>query len=138
MTSYLRAMARWKNELYYAGPNENDRLWIVKIDGQDYRTNEVFEQSRDRQLKLVPIQELEEWYREKMTATWKDQPFNVTSVVNGKAHAGYAGGEYVWAAQQGLDGDQYNGYNGTFDVDELENVRVDRTDYLARWKENRG
>jgi hypothetical protein len=41
----------------------------------------------------------------------------------------------VWAAQNGLEGDQYNGYRATLDVGELDDVRVDRTDLLARWKE---
>lgn len=138
MTKYSQEMAEYRGEVYFAGAEGEDAVWIRKIPGVTYANDEPFETYNGREFKTVAIKELDAWYVEKMTATWRGQPFNVTSVENGKAHAGYAGGEYVWAAQNGLDGDQYNGYDATLDVDELADVQVDRTDHLARWKENRG
>jgi hypothetical protein len=128
-------MAEYRGEVYYAGREGESDVWIRKIPGVTYVETEGFETYGGRQFKTVAIAELDAWYEEKMTATWRGQPFNVIAVDNGKAEAGYAGGEYVWAAQNGLEGDQYNGYTATLDVDELADVQVDRTDFLARWKE---
>ncbi|NKE58442.1 hypothetical protein FXN61_17090 [Lentzea sp. PSKA42] len=135
MTKYSQEMAEYRGEVYYAGSEGEKDVWIRKVPGVSYVNAEGFEKYGDREFKTVPVMELDAWYVEKMTALWRGQPFNVISVENGKAQAGYAGGEYVWAAQNGLDGDQYNGYTATLDVGELADVRVDRTDYLARWKE---
>ena len=135
MTKYSQEMAEYRGEVYFAGREGENDVWIRKIPGVEYALQEGFETYGNRQFKTVPITALEAWYSEKMTATWRGQPFNVIAIENGKAEAGYAGGEYVWAAQQGLEGDQYNGYTATLDVDELTDVQVDRTDFLARWKE---
>lgn len=135
MTKYSQEMAEYRGEVYYAGREGENDVWIRKIPGVTYAETEGFETYGGRQFKTVAITELDAWYEEKMTVTWRGQPFNVIAVENGKAEAGYAGGEYVWAAQNGLEGDQYNGYTATLDVDELADVQVDRTDFLARWKE---
>jgi hypothetical protein len=138
MTQYSQEMAEYRGEVFFAGAEGDDQVWIRKVPGTIYVNAEGFQKYGNRELKTVSVTELDAWYVEKMTATWRGQPFNIVSTNNGKAEAGYAGGEYVWAAQNGLDGDQYNGYRATLDVDELENVQVDRADHLARWKENRG
>ncbi|MGW6935497.1 hypothetical protein ACWGE0_35920 [Lentzea sp. NPDC054927] len=138
MTQYSQEMAEYRGEVFFAGAEGVDQVWLRKVPGTVYANAEGFEKYGNRELKTVNVTELDAWYFEKMTATWRGQPFNVIAVDGGKAEAGYAGGEYVWAAQNGLDGDQYNGYRATLDVSELDNVQVDRTDYLARWKENRG
>ena len=134
MTQYSQEMAEYRGETYFAGA-EGQHVWIRKIPGVTYANADGFQTYGNRELKTVAVGELQAWYLETMKATWRGQPFNVVRTANGKAEAGYAGGEYVWAAQNGLEGDQYNGYTGTLDVDELENVQVDRTDFLARWKE---
>lgn len=138
MTHYSQEMAEYRGEVYFAGAEGDDHVWIRKVPGTVYANQEAFETYNGRELKTVAKEELDAWYRETCTATWRGQPFNIVSTTNGKAEAGYAGGEYVWAAQNGLEGDQYNGYRATLDVGELTDVQVDRTDFLARWKENRG
>lgn len=134
MTHYSQEMAEYRGEVYFAG-SEGDDVWIRKIPGVAYANAEGFQIYGNRELKTVAVADLDAWYRETMKATWRGQPFNVVRTENGKAEAGYAGGEYVWAAQNGLEGDQYNGYTATLDVGELVDVQVDRTDFLARWKE---
>jgi hypothetical protein len=134
MTHYSQEMAEYRGEVYFAG-SEGDGVWIRKIPGVTYANAEGFQTYGNRELKTVAVTDLDAWYRETMKATWRGQPFNVVRTENGKAEAGYAGGEYVWAAQNGLEGDQYNGYTATLDVGELADVQVDRTDFLARWKE---
>jgi hypothetical protein len=138
MTHYSQEMAEYRGEVFFAGAEGHDQVWLRKVPGVVYANADGFQKYGNRELKTVHVDELDAWYRETCTATWRGQPFNVIVVDNGKAEAGYAGGEYVWAAQNGLEGDQYNGYRATLDVGELTDVRVDRTDFLARWKENRG
>lgn len=139
MTHYSQEMAEYRGEVFFAGAEGQNHVWIRKVPGTAYADAEGFQKYGNRELKTVPVEELDAWYVEKMTATWRGQPFNIVSTDGGKAQAGFAGGEYVWAAQNGLEGDQYNGYTATLDVDELADVQVDRTDFLARWKEkNRG
>ncbi|MGW6449593.1 hypothetical protein [Lentzea sp. NPDC055074] len=135
MTQYSQEMAEYRGETFFAGAEGEQHVWIRKIPGVAYGTTESFQTYGDRELKTVAVRDLDAWYRETCKATWRGQPFNVVATNNGKAEAGYAGGEYVWAQQNGLEGDQYNGYRATLDVDELEDVQVDRTDFLARWKE---
>ncbi len=87
----------------------------------------------------VPVTELDAWYRDKTRATWRGQPFVVDRVEGGRALAGYDGRDAGWAKKNGLDGNQYDWFQGWLALDELEDVHVDRTDFLARWKEkNRG
>ena len=138
MTHYSQEMAEYRGEVFFAGAENADQVWIRKVPGTTYANADGFQTYGNRELKTVNVTELDAWYRETCTATWRGQPFNIVSTNDGKAEAGYAGGEYVWAAQNGLEGDQYNGYRATLDVGELDDVQVDRTDLLARWKENRG
>jgi hypothetical protein len=135
MTKYSQEMAQYRGEVYFAGAEGADSVWIRKVPGVSYANDEPFEVYNGREFKTVAVADLDAWYEEKMTATWRGQPFNVIAVDHGKAEAGYAGGEYVWAQQNGLEGDQYNGFRATLDVEELADVQVDRTDFLARWKE---
>lgn len=113
-------------------------IWIIKIPGESYR-EQGFEQRGDVHLKQVPIADLDAWYRDRTKATWRGEPFLVTPLDGGKVSAGYLGHNGVWAQENGLEGDQYNGFHGTINARELENVQVDRADHLARWKkENQG
>ncbi|SDF63242.1 hypothetical protein SAMN05216553_102421 [Lentzea fradiae] len=135
MTRYSQELAEYRGEVFFAGAEDAHHVWIRKIPGVTYAIDERFEVYNGRELKTVAVADLDAWYEERMTATWRGQPFNVVSVEGGKAEAGYVGGEYVWARQNGLDGDQYNGFTATIDVGELADVQVDRTDFLVRWKE---
>ncbi|WP_394615190.1 hypothetical protein JNUCC0626_36070 [Lentzea sp. JNUCC 0626] len=135
MTHYSQEMAEYRGETFFAGAEDATNVWLRKIPGQTYANNEGFQTYGNRELKTVPAEDLEAWYQETCTATWRGQPFNVVHTHNGKAEAGYAGGEYVWAQQNGLEGDQYNGFTATLSTGELANVQVVRTDFLKRWKE---
>jgi len=141
ITKYTRAVAEHNGEVYYASTSEaqTNHLWIIKIRGESYATDEGFEHKGDVTLKQVPIAELDGWYRDQVKATWRGEPFVVHPLQDGKVGADFVGGSSVWAEENGLEGDQYSGFHGVLDEGELENVQVDRTDYLARWKkENQG
>ncbi|WP_053733248.1 hypothetical protein [Nocardia sp. NRRL S-836] len=133
-------VAEYRGETFRTSGSEAapGHVWIIQIAGVTY-ASEGFEQKGDVRLKQVPIAELDAWYRERATATWRGQPVSVSAVDGGVARVDYLGGSAVWAQDNGLEGDQYGGFYGTIDAAELENVQVDRTDHLARWKkENQG
>lgn len=135
MVIHTREVIEYKGATYYAGTESDGNIWIVQIPGETYANDEGFEQRQDLRLKLVPVAELDAWYRDEMTAKWRGQPFIVHPNRDGTMGADYVGASQVWAEDNGLEGDPYNGYHKILDPDELEDVQVDRTDYLARWKE---
>lgn len=138
MIKYGSAVIEYGGDTYAVGTRDGERIWILKMLGETYASDEGFEPYGDNRGKLVPIAELDAWYRDRVTATWRGEPVRVRPLANGKVFVDYVGGDMIWAANSGLDGDQYNGFSGSVDEAELENVRVDRTDYLARWKEKQG
>ncbi|MEU0877933.1 hypothetical protein ABZ345_04995 [Lentzea sp. NPDC005914] len=135
MVTHTREVIEYNNETYYAGTESDGKIWIVKIPGETYATDEGFEHCEDLRRKQVPIRELDAWYRDEMTAKWRGQPFVVHPNRDGTMGADYVGPSQVWAEDNGLEGDPYNGFHKIIPEDELEDVQVDRTDYLARWKE---
>jgi hypothetical protein len=135
VVQYTREVVEYQGEIYFAGKVEQGKIWIVKIPGETYATDEGFEHREELRLKQVPIAELDAWYRDEMTAKWRGQPFIVHPNRDGTMGADYVGASQVWAEDNGLEGDPYNGFHKILDSDELEDVQVDRTDYLARWKE---
>jgi hypothetical protein len=121
-------VAEYRGELFRTSQSEarEGHIWLIRIGGK----------APEQQ---VPIADLDAWYRERVTATWRGQPFRVTQQKDGMATVDYVGHDGTWAKQNGLEGDRYNGFYGTIDAAELENVQVDRNDHLARWKkENQG
>ena len=135
MVQHTREVAVYNNETYFAGKQSEGTLEIVKIPGETYATDEGFEHFAELSVKRVPITELDAWYRDEFTGKWRGQPFVLYPNRDGTMGADYVGPSSVWAQENGLEGDQYNGFRKTFEPDQLEDVQVDRTDYLARWKE---
>lgn len=135
MVTHTREVIEYKGETYYAGTESDGKIWIIQIPGETYRHDEGFEQREELRLKQVPIAELDAWYRDEMTAKWRGQPFVLHPNRDGTMGADYVGPSQVWAEENGLEGDPYNGFHRILAEDELEDVQVDRTDYLARWKE---
>lgn len=138
MIKYPDEVIEYRGEVYAVGTKNGDHIWILKMPGETYTSDEGFEPYGDNRGKLVPIAELDGWYHDKVMATWRGQPVMAYPLKDGKVTVDYLGGSAVWAQENGLKGDQYSGFYGTLDEDELENVRVDRTDHLARWKEKQG
>jgi len=132
---HTREVIEYRGETYFAGAQDQGRIWIVQIPGEAYANDEGFEQREEIRRKLVPISELDAWYRDEMTAKWRGRPFVVHPNRDGTMGADYVGPSQVWAEDNGLDGDPYNGYHKVLDPAELEDVQVNRIDYLARWKE---
>ena len=79
---------------------------------------------------LVPYDELDAWYTERMLFDWRGQPFHLDRYRDGRVQGGYLGYDSYWAREQGLEG---SGYEGRLcDVPESEIERPHRKDQPAR------
>ncbi|SDM31785.1 hypothetical protein SAMN04489726_0966 [Allokutzneria albata] len=85
------------------------RIWIIQLRDRTY-AQDGFEQLGDVRLKQVPIAELDAWYRDRTTATWRGQPFTVSGVHADRASPDYLGRSPLWARENGLEGNQRNGF----------------------------
>jgi hypothetical protein len=135
VVQHTREVVEYQNETYFAGVESQGTIEIVKIPGETYATDEGFAHYEDLRVKRVPIAEIDAWYRDEFTGKWRGQPFVLYPNRDGTMGADYVGPSQLWAEENGLEGDQYNGYRKTFNPDELEDLRVNRIDHLARWKE---
>lgn len=132
-------LAEYRGEVYFAstGRAPKGSVTLGQIPGRTYQHDEGFEYvpASLKSEKVVPIPELDAWYVDKMVLTWRGQPFGVDRIEDDRIHAGYAGTDGGWAKDNGLEGNHYDGYSGWLPRAEVEELRTDRTDYLARWKE---
>jgi hypothetical protein len=83
---------------------------------------------------LVPYDELDAWYTERMLFDWRGQPFHLDRYRDGRVQGGYLGYDSYWAREQGLEGSGYEGWLCDVPESEVENVRVEKTDLLERWR----
>jgi hypothetical protein len=82
--------------------------------------------------KIVPDEDLDEWYIEQMLFDWRGRQFGLIRYRDGLVSGGYGGSDNAWAAEQGLEGSPYDGwYLLDAPEDEIENVRVEKHDSLA-------
>lgn len=101
----------------YSGPPGSDWIYIKKV--------------------RVPIQDLQEWYSETMSFTWKGHQFILLQYELGIVSGSTEGIDPLWAHENGLDGDPYSGWYGKFPEEEVENVQIKHNDLLAAWKHQR-
>jgi hypothetical protein len=83
---------------------------------------------------LVPYDELDAWYTERMLFDWRGQPFHLDTYRNGRVYGGYLGYDSGWAREQGLEGSQYDGWMCDAPESEIENLRIEKIDILERWR----
>jgi hypothetical protein len=81
----------------------------------------------------VPYRELDAWYRENVLFDWCGKPFHLDRYQDGRVYGAYVGKSSIWARENGLEGNQYEGWflNGAPEQ-EIENLRVETTDILER------
>jgi hypothetical protein len=84
--------------------------------------------------KVVPDEELDAWYLERMLFDWRGQPFGLFRYENGLVSGGYSGNDLsFWPRENGLDGSRNDGwYLIDAPESEIENLRVEKHDILAR------
>ncbi|TWP47774.1 hypothetical protein FKR81_31025 [Lentzea tibetensis] len=82
----------------------------------------------------VSPEQLESWYVDRAVFTWRGEPFDAVKIEGGRVTGSHTGLDLSKGKELGLDGDQYSGFGGTFPLDEVD-LKVERTDLLARWKE---
>jgi hypothetical protein len=81
--------------------------------------------------KLVPDEDLDAWYVERMMFDWRGQPFELYRYQNGRVYGSFHGTDNSWAEENGLEGDSRDGYFLDVSEREIDNVRVVRHDSLA-------
>ncbi|WP_086826151.1 hypothetical protein [Allokutzneria sp. NRRL B-24872] len=136
MTWFNQEMAVYRGETFRTSRSEAvaGHVWVIQLRDRAY-AQDGFEQLGDVRLKQVPVAELDAWYRDRMTATWRGQPFAVSGVHADRASVEYLGRSPSWARSNGLEGNQRDGFCGKVNSDELTDVQVERIDHLARWRE---
>ena len=82
----------------------------------------------------VPFEDFDAWYKERMMFDWRGQPFYLDRYRDGRVQGGYSGYDGGWAREQGLEGNQYEGWLCDVPEAEIENVRVERMDLLEIWR----
>ena len=80
--------------------------------------------------KRVPDEDLDAWYRETMQFDWRGQPFGLQRCQNGRVYGSFHGTNNTWAMDNGLDGNWHDGYFLDAPEQEIDNVRVVKTDIL--------
>ena len=90
-------------------------------------------------VKEIDPHELDEWYSIELLFTWRQNPFLVVKVLDdGRLLGELLGADDRWARENGLNVLDRAWAQGTFRVDEVEDLHEERTDLLARWKERHG
>ena len=82
--------------------------------------------------KRVPDEDLDAWYRETMMFDWRGQSFGLYRYQNGRVYGTFHGTDNTWAEDNGLEGDWHGGYFLDAPEQEIDNVRVVKSDILAR------
>ena len=90
-------------------------------------------------IKEIDPSELDEWYSIELRFTWRQNPFLVVKVLDdGRLLGELLGADDRWARENGLNVLDRAWVQGTFRVDEVEDLHEERTDLLAQWKERHG
>jgi hypothetical protein len=90
-------------------------------------------------VKEIDPSELDEWYSIELRFTWRQNPFLVVKVLDdGRLLGELLGADDRWARENGLNVLDRAWVQGTFRVDEVEDLHEERTDLLAQWKERHG
>lgn len=86
----------------------------------------------------VDVTDLESWYSVKWYCTWRGREFVILSSDGDKLLGELRGADDRWARENGLNVLDRAWVQGTFRVDEVEDLHEKRTDLLAQWKERHG
>lgn len=116
-------------------PHENRTIVIYRGELKFPEAGEVGDPAFTVDGQRVPYDELDAWYIESMMFEWRGQPFHLDRYRDGRVQGGYAGYDFVWASEQPeLEGSGYAGFVCEVPESEVENVRVEKTDLLERWR----
>lgn len=76
--------------------------------------------------------DLEQRYRDAMRFFWRGKRFSVQHVEGPQLHAYYSDNDQAWPTKHGLDGNRYDGFTGTFPLDEVDDLHIERKDLITR------
>lgn len=130
-----KPLARYRGRLLLAFFGGVDAVSLQAIPGEEAPDDFEHSNAAATRVKVVPIKDLEEWFRTKRVCTWRGEPFDKVKIVGDVVKATYAGRNYVWAEKAGLTMVDPAWYVADLPLDEVEDLHDDRTDLLAEWKE---
>lgn len=87
-------------------------------------------------VKEIDPSELDAWYSIELRFVWRQNPFLVVKVFDdGRLLGELLGADDRWARENGLNVLDRAWVQGTFCVDDVQDLHEERTDLLAQWKE---
>ncbi|HYZ09536.1 MAG TPA: hypothetical protein VE709_13335 [Pseudonocardiaceae bacterium] len=129
----------WRGRTYIGNTsfNDPDRVSLYALPGE-VQPDRPPKDLRPGVLGEVDVTDLEAWYSVKWYCTWRGREFVVLSSDGSKLLGELLGADDRWARENGLNVLDRAWVQGTFRVDEVEDLHEERTDLLARWKRRHG
>ena len=132
--------AEWRGRTYIGNTsfNDPDRVSLYALPGEAQPGSPPSKNLRPGVIEEVDVTDLEAWYSVKWYCTWRGREFVVLRSDGSKLLAELLGADDRWARENGLNVLDPAWVQGTFRVDEVEDLHEERTDLLAQWKKRHG
>ena len=132
--------AEWQGRTYigHTSFNDPDRVSLYLLPGEAQPDSPQSKSLRPGAIEEVSVTDLEAWCSVKWYCTWRGREFVVLSSDGSKLLGELLGADDRWARENGLNVLDRAWVQGTFRVDEVEDLHEERTDLLAQWKERHG
>lgn len=128
---------RWRGHLVSVAQSSNERGKVLLTSPPGEKAPDEFvriPRSRHLGLEVSPT-ELDEWWSTRTVFTWRGQPFTLFRDDGDRISGTLLGADDRWAAENGLWVVERGHATGTFDRSEVQDLREERTDLLAAWRE---
>lgn len=132
-----RDLGRWRGHVVAVAQSSNQRGKVLLTALPGEAPPEEFAaipRSRLVGLEVSPA-ELDEWWSTRTVFTWRGKPFTLIRDEGDRISGTLVGPDDAWAAANGLWVVERGHATGTFDRTEVEDLREERTDLLAGWRE---
>ncbi len=132
--------AEWQGRVYIGDTSFDnpDRVSLYLLPGEAQPPSMPSKNLRPGVIEEVDITDLGAWYSVRWYCTWRGREFVVLSAKGDRLLCELLGADDRWARENGLNVLDRAWVQGTFRVDEVEDLHEERTDLLARWKERHG
>ena len=129
--------AVWEGRLYEAYNNpDNFKTVVLHALPDDPEPPPHEDLAPGRAGVVVEPDALEEWYRVRWLFTWRGEDFLVVKYADGVIDGAMQALDLVWARANGLDVYGREAVFGTFPVADIEDLREERVDILASFREH--
>lgn len=140
-----KSVAEYRGHLFYvyndpADRTNKDRRLLRSMPGDDVSDLSGFtpEPGVSTSTAVVHRADLDAMYGDAMFFRWRGKPFSVIRIIDDDDLEGYfEGGDSGWAKKNGLSGDQYSGFTRKFKTGEVDDLHIERKDFLTGRTERR-